>query len=248
MSTRLSLPVTSIVTAAALFASTLPAQQNTSSSPTWSSRLSLSVQAGRFNPAGNSEAFRLFDAALTRGTDDLTPRVTGAALRVRLWHRLSVIGSTEAGHRRVDSFSLVTPPGVVGQVAQQTRLDLRGVHSLGVEWQAWRWPSANRTLDHARIHLGAGAGRASYSLRQWGRFVDASRSVVFTDDLASSGRGAFAYASAAAEVPVTRWAAVLVDVRRQSGSARMNGDFAAFDALDLSGTRLSVGMTVSPWR
>jgi hypothetical protein len=245
---RFSTPVTSIVAAVTLFASSLPAQQHANPSPAWPSRLSLSILTGQFNPAGNSEAFRLFDAALSHGTDDLTPRVTGGALRVRLWRRLSIIGSTEAGHRRVDSYSMVTPAGVVGPVAQQTQLDLRGVHSLGVQWQAWRWSSATRTLDRARVQVGAGAGRVSYSLRQWGHFVDASRLVVFGDDLASSGRGTFAYASAAVEVPVTRWAAALVDVRRQSGSARMNGDFAAFDALDLSGTRLSAGVSLSPWR
>lgn len=210
----------------------------------WSSRIAVSLFTGQFRPSGNSEAFRLFDAALSQGTSSLTPRITGAGVHVRVWRRATVVAEIAAGQRTVQSYSLVQPAASSAIVPQQTRFELRGVQSLGVQWEAWQWRRKSRPDPRLVLHVGAGVGNAQYTLHQWGDFVDASRLVRFTDDLRSTGRGAFSYLSGAADVPLTHWASVRFDVRQQYGSAAMNGDFSTFDALDLSGLRLGAGLTL----
>jgi hypothetical protein len=107
-----------------------------------------------------------------------------------------------------------------------------------------------RGSDRLRLVVGAGAGLSTYTLTQVGDFVDVSRRVQFTDDLASSGRGVTSYALLGVEAPVARGIMVRSDVRRLFGSAATNGDFGEFDGLDLSGTRFSMGVMLWPgaWR
>jgi hypothetical protein len=62
-----------------------------------------------------------------------------------------------------------------------------------------------------------------------------------------AGRGAFGFASAAAEVPLQRWLALQAELRHQVGSATMSADYDTFDHIDLGGTRFSVGARFSPW-
>lgn len=239
-----------LVVGGVITAAPLAAQQQKSEEGSLLSRLAVTAHMGQFNPRGNSEAFQLFDAALSEGTSALTPRVTGGTLRVRVWKQLHVVGSAETGDRTVNSFSLAQGASASARSAQQTRLELNGVQTLGLQLQAWSWKTGpdNAPTERLRLLAGAGAGRATYALRQWGSFVDATRLVAFNDDLQSKGSGTISYVTAAAEVPLTRWAAIQLDVRQQFGSAGMNGDFRTFDNLDLSGTRFSLGLTLSPWR
>lgn len=243
---------TAAILASAVVASPLAAQATSDSQ--WSlSRLSASLQIGQFSLSGGSEAFELFDSALSSGTSALSPRVTSASLRWRAWDRLYVVASAEMGSRTMNSTSRVQGTNVTGASAQKTSFELNGVQTIGAQWHAWSWKATGEAAksdraERLKLFAGAGLGRATYALRQTGSFVDAARRVAFNDDLQSKGRGSIAYLNAAAEVPVTRWAAVQLDLRRQFGSAGMNGDFSTFDNLDLSGTRYSLGVVISPWR
>ncbi|AMW06007.1 hypothetical protein [Gemmatimonas phototrophica] len=220
----------------------------TTSAATWPSRLGVSVRGGEFRLAGNSEAFRLFDQALTAGTAQLAPRVAGAEVQVRVWRALSAVAGAETGNRTAASISRVAPTASSTPVAQRTSFELSSVQHAGVQWQAWQWQRSERSVERLRVVLGGGLGQARYALRQWGNFVDATRRVEFSDDLQSNGRGTFRYLAAKVEVPVSRRLAMQGDVRHHSGSASMNGDFATFDRLDLGGMRLGLGVVVTPWR
>jgi hypothetical protein len=214
----------------------------------WPSRLGVSVRGGEFRLAGNSEAFRLFDQALTAGTAQLAPRVAGAEIQVRVWRSLSAVAGAETGNRTAASFSRVAPATSSTPVAQRTSFDLSSVQYAGVQWQAWQWQRSGQSVERLRVVLGGGLGQARYALRQWGNFVDVTRQVEFSDDLESNGRGSFRYLSAKLEVPVSRRIAMQGDVRHHSGRASMNGDFRTFDRLDLGGTRLGLGVVVTPFR
>ncbi len=222
-----------------------PSAEPQSGSSSWTSRVAVGAFTGQFRFSGNSEAFRLFDQALSEGTSSLAPRLTGGSLQVRVWRQASVVVEAAGGQRTVQSYSLAQPAASSAIVPQQTRLELQGVQSLGVQWQAWQWRRGSRREPLLTLHAGAGIGSAQYTLRQWGDFVDASRLVRFTDDLRSNGRGNFTYLSGAAAIPLTRWAGVRFDVRQQYGSAAMNGDFSSFDDLDLSGVRFGAGITLN---
>jgi hypothetical protein len=241
-----------VLLASAVVASPLAAQQKTDSLFSLS-RLSGSVHIGQFSLSGGSEAFELFDAALSSGTSALSPRVTGAALRWRARERLYIVASAEMGKRTMNTTSQVQATNASGASAQETTLELNGMQTIGAQWHAWTWKAKGEAATSVRaerlkLFAGAGLGRATYALRQTGTFVDAARRVAFTDDLQSKGSGSIGYLNATAEVPVTRWAAVQLDLRRQFGGAGMNGDFSTFDKLDLSGTRYSLGVVISPWR
>lgn len=243
---------TAVLLAGAVVATPLVAQEKTGGA-TSLSRLSASVSVGQFSLSGGSQAFELFDAALSSGTSALSPRVTGGSLRWRAWNRLHIVASAEMGKRTMNSTSLAQGTNATGASAQETSFELTGMQTVGAQWQAWTWRAKGEAATSARaerlkLFAGAGLGRATYALRQTGSFVDAARRVAFNDDLQSKGSGSISYLNAAAEVPVTRWAAVQFDVRRQFGSAGMNGDFSTFDNLDLSGTRYGFGLVISPWR
>jgi hypothetical protein len=212
----------------------------------WLARVSVSARAGELRPAGRSELFALMDRALAPGGGALRPRLAGGALHVRVAGAWGVLAGVEAGGRTVASVSRAQPASG-GEVRQQTALDLTGVHWLGAEWRGLRWRGAGADApDRLRLVLGAGGGTARYRLRHWGAFVDADRGMAFADDFGSTGRGAFAYGSAALEVPLGRGLAVQGELRRQAGSAPMTADFASFDRLDLGGTRVGVGLLVRP--
>lgn len=211
----------------------------------WTDRLSVAVRGGQFRPRGGGQAFALFDLALVGSSEGaLRPPLVGAELRLDVRRRWTVVLGSEAGEGTRASISRVGPT-TGGAIVQQTSFALTGVHSAGVEWQAWRWRGGRAgAADRLRLFVGAGAGVARYRLHQRGEFVDAERRVAFADDFRSAGEGAIGHASAAVELPLARWLAVRGDVRRQVGSARMTDDFAAFDRLDLGGTRLGAAVVL----
>jgi hypothetical protein len=212
----------------------------------WLDRVSLAARYGSFQPAGRSEVFSLIDRALAPGSRALRPRLVGGELHVRVSGPWGLVFGAETGSSTVASISRVQPTSGAGDVRQQTSLDLTAVETLGAEWRAFRWRgSSPEATDRLRVVLGAGAGVASYRLRQWGEFVDADRRVAYADDFGSTGRGTLGYASAGVEVPLRAWLALQGDVRRQVGSAPMSADFASFDRLDLGGTRVGAGLVVS---
>jgi hypothetical protein len=196
-----------------------------------SPRLAVSLEAGEFRPRGGSEAYALFDRALAPGAKALRPTLVGGALHVRVTPRWRLALGGERGSTTAASVGRTRPASAGGEVRQHTSLDLTSVWRAAAE-------------DRARLVLGAGAGSAHYRLRQWGEFVDEARQVTYPDELRSAGRGAFGYASAAAEVSVRRWLTLSAQARRHAGSASMSGDFAGFDRLDLGGIRLGVGLRV----
>ncbi|GLC26920.1 hypothetical protein [Roseisolibacter agri] len=239
--------------ALALLATPAAAQQpardssSTSSSASWLGRVSVTARLGQLRPSGRSELFALMDRALLPTDGALRPRLTGGELHVALTPRFGVLLGAESGRSTVASVSRAQATGVTADVRQQTTLDVASLQYVGMEWQAFRWRGTRAgATDRVRLLLGAGGGVARYRLHQWGDFVDAPRSVAYADDFGSAGRGGFGYGSATLEVPVRRWIAVQGDVRRQVGSAPMSADFAAFDRLDLGGTRLGVGLRLRP--
>jgi hypothetical protein len=208
--------------------------------PAWTDRLAVSVQAATLAPSGRSDLYVLLDRALDGAR--LRPTLVDGALHARIAADVGVVLGIETGRSTVASTSRVRAAASTSDARQQTSLEFSTMARAGVDWQAWRWRVASR--DRLRVSLGGGGGVARYRVHQWGDFVDASRSVVFSDDFRSVGRGAFGYVNATIDVPVRSWLAVQGDARRQFGSARMSGDFASFNRLDLGGTRFGAGLAL----
>lgn len=218
-----------------------------SSAMSWSARWSLEVRGSRVVSSERGQFYTLIERELRPGADALRATLPGLAVHLRITPRVTLVGGAERGDRTASSVHRVSPAGAA--VQQRTSLEYTGVQFVGLEWRALSFGRAPRNVPdgRAQLLLGAGAGRASYALRQWGDFVDVPRNVVFTDDLRSRGDGSFVWAQAAVVVPVSRTVAFRGDVRQQRGRAEMSHDFASFDKLDLGGIRWGVGLVLTPF-
>jgi len=213
----------------------------------WVERVSVSVSAGPIQPTASSEIHALVDGALSGGSRAFRPTLLGAAMHLAIAHDVSLRLGVEHGNRRATSTSMVQSSGEVAR--QETSFEMPSTGYVGAEWRALHWRGKTTgSPDRLRLALGAGVGTARYRLYQRGEFVDTSRDLMFQGELLSQGRGNVRYASAGVDVPVWRGIALTAELRRQAGSAPMNADYAAFDPLDLGGTRFSIGMLVRPTR
>ena len=167
--------------------------------------------------------------------------------------RWSLVTRFDAGSRTIGTTSRAAPTTPAQSLAQRTTLDLTSMFSAGAQVVAWRWRGAAHAdaltrSDRARLVVGVGGGRVQYRLHQRGTFVDADRLIAYTDEYRSASRDFVAYATAGVEVPLGLGVAIDGQLRRQWGSAEMNGDYDSFDRIDLGGTTLIAGIRFTPSR
>jgi hypothetical protein len=92
--------------------------------------------------------------------------------------------------------------------------------------------------------VGAGGGVAWYRLRQFGDFVDFQDFAVFNDSFRSDGAAPAAHAFGGVDLRVWRGVALTMEARYVWAHADLGSDFIEFDPIDLSGLRLSSGVSV----
>lgn len=212
----------------------------------WYERLDLEVSHSTLRSRGHSEFFQLFDQALNPLAGRLDPRGVRGSVYAVVTPHWSLRSSVAQMDRAVASTSRNQAPGDV--VGQATAWNVWSWEVLGAEWQAYQRPIGSHASGRGvRVLLGAGVGITGYRLRQVGRFVDAARQLTFADDFRSAGRGATGLVSIASEVRVARGAGLRLEWRGQRGSAPMNGDFADFNRLDVSGHQWSAGLVLRPF-
>jgi opacity protein-like surface antigen len=96
-------------------------------------------------------------------------------------------------------------------------------------------------------YLGGGAGMLWYDLSQEGDFIDAldPRLAVFTDVFESHEWTPTAHVSGGVDVRVARSVFVTFDARYRWAAGDLSRQWVSFDPIDLSGLRLSTGISVS---
>jgi hypothetical protein len=89
-------------------------------------------------------------------------------------------------------------------------------------------------------------GYMGYSVRQWGDFVyeDDDGLWIQSDDLNADGGSGLFYASAGADVTLRRNLALTLEGRYQWSEDELGQSFALGAPLDLSGLRLTAGLSV----
>lgn len=228
-----------------------PASADSAWSPRgWFDGASVALHGGPTWSRGDDQAHALFDRVLAPGSDALGPWGIAAQLRLRATRTVNVDVALETGRAAVESASRIAPIDRTGDVRQTTRLDIASLATVGLSWRAWAWrtPGGADGDERLRLTLGAGFGQARYRLRQWGDFVDTERRITFGDDFRSRGASAVGYVAAGAEVPVAARLSLDVQLAQYAGRAPMNGGFGRFDAFDLGGTRLRVGVRMGGLR
>ena len=94
-------------------------------------------------------------------------------------------------------------------------------------------------------YAGGGAGVLWYSLLQWGDFIDFEDGSVFIDQFPSSGWSPVAYVHGGVDLLMFKRVALNIDVRHQWAAPELDEQvFTGFDPLELSGVRISAGISV----
>jgi hypothetical protein len=93
--------------------------------------------------------------------------------------------------------------------------------------------------------VGAGGGAVYYQLQQAGDFVDFADRRVFPATFESQGWAPTVYAGGGVDVRLLRRMLLTADVRYRYGAAELDQTWVDFDALDLSGVRVTLGAS---WR
>jgi hypothetical protein len=95
-------------------------------------------------------------------------------------------------------------------------------------------------------YVGGGAGLLRYDLSQRGDFIDAldPRRAIFTDVFESHGWTPSAHLFGGVDVRAARWLFVTFDARYRWAAGELSRQWVDFDPVDLSGLRLSTGVSV----
>jgi hypothetical protein len=92
--------------------------------------------------------------------------------------------------------------------------------------------------------VGAGAGAMFYQFRQSGDFVDFADFSVFFDSFRSSGWAPTAHVLGGVDLQIYRGLYATVQGRYTKAAGKLSSDFIDFDPIDLSGFRLSGGISM----
>lgn len=215
-------------------------------------RFSLTARGGFLQYRARGE---LFDFTTDRFTADRSDfRGGGLGLELGIWagDRWEVMLGFDGGQATVHSqdreWDEELPDGSFVPITQTTRLRIGPVAQVGLK--GYVLPRGESISQFAWApapiapFIGAGAGYSGYSFRQWGDFVDEVREEIFEESFVSEGGSFITFATVGADVNLRRNLAFTAEARYQWGEDRLDGDFSAFEPLDLSGLRLTAGLSV----
>ncbi len=100
--------------------------------------------------------------------------------------------------------------------------------------------------SRAAPFLAAGAGYTSYAFEQEGDFVEESPegALIFAERFESQGSSWVTWVGGGTDVTLTPRLALTLEGRYQWGDDELSGDFRRFEPIDLSGLRLTAGLSV----
>jgi hypothetical protein len=159
--------------------------------------------------------------------------------------RWELVAAIEGSSASAGSQSRAPRPGGGLPAQQWTSFELEPVGTLSVRYYLvppFRWREGGWVSEPSRVFLGGGLGMLAYELRQQGEFVDEENARTFVADLQSLGLGRIGFLAAGIDVPVFARLGALIEARYQFSDAPLAGGFAAFERIDLSGLRLSIGI------
>jgi hypothetical protein len=206
------------------------------------SRVSLTLSGGFFLPSAGGDLLPFFEDELTLSGGDLRGTAIEAEVGIPLLSsRFELFGGFDTGRGSQVSSQFRGLADGGAPIEQTTRLSVGPTLFLGGKLYL-NDPSASESKANAFLVAGGGTV-LRYELRQWGSFYDAEESLVFDADFVSEGRASTWFAGAGGEIRLNRASSLTGRVRYQWGSATPQQDFREFDAIDLSGMRMSLGIT-----
>lgn len=210
--------------------------------------LTLSLSTGWAMPAEGSDLFSETRNLLTVKPGDFGSYLVLVEGAVRVTeHFDAVLGLEHAGSTvRSEMRRFVTQDDQpIPQATAFKRTRLMG----SVKWYVV--PRGRRVSEYVWVpnawspYIGAGIGFSWYDFHQYGDFVDFQTLDIFETRLRSDGRGFTQHAMAGADVSLTARFLIRGEYRYIWGSAPVDQHvFEGFNDIDLSGSRITVGIAV----
>ncbi len=207
----------------------------------------LALAAGYASPRGQSDIFDFLTSELTLDRRDFASAAFSLSAAYRVAPRVEIgLGTTYAGHT-ADSESRKFTGEDNLPVLQSTTLDR--VTIMATARLSLRAPGhaiGRYAWIPSRVvpFIGGGAGPVWYRLRQSGEFVDPETLDIFEDQFESKGWSLGATGFGGADISLSPRFGVTAEGRYLWARGPMNGDFATFNKIDLSGYDASIGLFV----
>jgi hypothetical protein len=209
---------------------------------------SFTVRTGvqQFRAEGQFYDFVIREFSAER--DDFRGAGLGVEVALHLAERVEVLLSVDGGGVQVKSESRDWEEVDGSPIRQATRVRMGPTAQGGLRFLLRPRGEAITSLawvpNRVVPHVSVGGGYSGYELRQWGDFVDAGAAEIFNADFISTGGAGSAFVGMGVDLQLTRSMYAVVEGRLTRSSATLGGDFSRFEPLDLSGARLTAGLSV----
>jgi hypothetical protein len=210
-------------------------------------RVSIGIRTGYSIPRAESPIFRdAFQQFKLNGWDLASPYL-GGELAVRVSERWDVALTGGWARSRSSSEYREWVDQDLLPIEQETTFRTASTTLGGRYYFSDRGRSVGRfAWVPARLtpFVGAGAGYTWYDFMQRGDFVDFQTLDIVGDELRTNGSGATAYASAGADFSVGKQFFLTGEARYNLASGAAQGEYSAYDGIDLSGLQVTAGISV----
>ncbi|MFW5947915.1 MAG: outer membrane protein [Gemmatimonadota bacterium] len=204
--------------------------------------------AGWALPGEGSDLFSFTREQLTIGEGDFAAPLVGVEAAFRVSERIDVaLGYERAGatvHSEMRDW-VTQDDQPIPQATEFTRQRLLG--SLRV----YVFPRGRTISELAWVpnawspYIGGGVGRAWYEFEQYGDFVDFETLDIFEDRFRAEGSGYTTHVMGGVELSLSKRFLVRGEYRHIWGDGSIGGaDFVGFNDVDLSGSRVTLGVGV----
>lgn len=198
---------------------------------------SFRVRLGLFEPDGDSIYWRDKELDFFGDVSDFEDTVVGIDYVMDVHPILSLIFSMDYYQGESEySYRDFVEPGGRG-IFHDTRLDITPL-TFGLAF------NLTPPRSPVRLFVGAGGGLYLWRLEETGDFIDFDvfPSEIFFGRFVVEGEEFGYYLHAGLEVPFGRSLSFVADARWDDVDADLNGDFAGFGTMDMSGARYSAGI------
>ena len=205
----------------------------------------LGFRLGRFFPRAEGDIYDMITRQLTIDKHDFRSWDIGADGGINLQERIDLVFSLDYTRRSKESMFRDFVDENDLPITQSTKLEqlplTGGVKFLLI-------PRGRRVGRLAWLpsrvvpYIGGGAGILWYRLEQQGDFVDETTFEIFPAEIRSSGWTPTAYAGGGVDIHAFKSVFLTLDLRYSWAKPELKRDFVAFDTIDLSGLRATVGL------
>ncbi len=211
-------------------------------------RGAISIRGGYMTASANSAVYDFFAETLTIEKGDFNTPVFGLDVALVVHPRIDVLVGFELSKSTTRSEYRDFEEDDGSPIRQTTELSMYPFSGSVKFYLTPRGRDISRFAfvpSKARAYVGGGAGLVGYRLAQTGDFVDFVDLAIFTEEFKSTGFGTEAHAFFGVDVQLKPTTYLSFEGRYMWADAGLSGGFVGFDSIDLSGLRITAGISFS---